>query len=83
MAVSSPSYSDVLYALYSEQGQDGFHSLWKSTNSGDNWTKVYDITSGKNLLGWSSDGSDVGGQGWYDLSLAVSPNDEKRYLSVE
>ncbi len=78
LAVSSATYSDVIYALYSEREQDGFHSLWKSTNAGDNWTKVYDAVSGKNLLGWSSDGSDVGGQGWYDLSLAVSSNDDNK-----
>ncbi len=77
LAVSGDSYSDVIYALYSEREQDGFHSLWKSNNAGDTWTKVYDALSGKNLLGWSSDGSDIGGQGWYDLSLAVSPYDDK------
>jgi hypothetical protein len=78
LAVSSDTYPDVIYAVYSEREQDGFHSLWKSTSAGDNWTKVYDAVSGKNLLGWSSDGSDIGGQGWYDLSLAVSPNDDKK-----
>jgi len=76
LAVSGSMFSDVVYALYSEREQDGFHTLWKSSNAGENWSKVYDVATGMNLLGWESDGSDIGGQGFYDLSLAVSPTDE-------
>ena len=73
LAVSGTANSEVIYALYSERNEDGFHTLWKSNNSGESWSKVYDVSNGINLLGWESDGSDIGGQGWYDLSLAVSP----------
>jgi photosystem II stability/assembly factor-like uncharacterized protein len=76
LAVSGVDNPDIIYALYSERENDGFHSLWKSENAGNNWTKVYDASK-KNLLGWKNDGSDIGGQGWYDLSLAVSPFDAK------
>lgn len=62
----------VIYALASDAGNSGLYALYRSKNSGDSWSLVYDNQS-KNLLGWTADGSDVGGQGWYDLSLAVSP----------
>ena len=73
LAVSKAD-ANIIYALYSDNDQDGFHSLWKSINAGDSWLKIYDA-SGINLLGWESDGSDIGGQGWYDLSMVVSPID--------
>ncbi|MBN1413724.1 MAG: T9SS type A sorting domain-containing protein [Bacteroidales bacterium] len=69
----SPADPDVVYALCSDVQNDGFYALYKSTNSGISWTEIYG--NGKlNLLGWSVTGSDVGGQGWYDLSMAVSPS---------
>ena len=80
LAVGGSDSSSVIYALYSNAEDDGFHSLWKSVDDGETWKKVYD-KSASNLLGWSSDGTDKGGQGWYDLSLIVSPiNQEEIYL---
>lgn len=66
---------DVVYALASDSDDDGFYGLYKSDDAGLNFNKKYGRED-KNLLGWSIDGSDDGGQGWYDLSLAVSPGDE-------
>ncbi len=63
---------EVVYALCSDADNDGLHGLYKSSNSGISWTKVYGNDK-LNLLGWSATGSDIGGQGWYDLTLAVSP----------
>jgi len=68
----SPNNPQVVYAFASSQSTNGFYALYKSTNSGTSWSVVTDNTS-INLLGWQSDGADSGGQGWYDLSLAVSP----------
>lgn len=66
--------SDYVYALCSKAEDGGFHSLWKSSDEGVSWSKM-NIDADLNLLGWERDGSDIGGQGWYDLSLAVSPVD--------
>lgn len=66
---------DVVYALASDSDDDGFFGLYKSDDAGLNFNKKYGRDD-KNLLGWSFDGSDEGGQGWYDLSLAVSPTNE-------
>ncbi len=73
LAVSANGPS-VVYALCSDASDDGFYGLYKSSNSGVSWTEVYD-NSEKNLLGWSPSGTDNGGQGYYDLALAVSPSD--------
>ncbi|MBU0765535.1 MAG: hypothetical protein KJ607_11935, partial [Bacteroidetes bacterium] len=69
----TPANPSVIYAVFSNWDDDGFHSLYKSTNSGTSWTKTIDASS-VNLLGWESDGSDSGGQGWYDLAMVVSPS---------
>ncbi|MFN8258686.1 MAG: T9SS type A sorting domain-containing protein [Bacteroidales bacterium] len=80
LAVGSNTGASVVYALYTNKSDDGFHSLWKSQDNGNTWNKIYD-KSGLNLLGWTHDGSDEGGQGWYDLSLVVSPlNAEEVYV---
>ncbi len=71
----TPADPSLVYAIASDVNDDGFYGFYKSVNSGLSWTKIYgkDDPGSKNLLGWSFDGEDEGGQGWYDLSLAVSP----------
>ncbi len=77
----TPANPNVLFALASSASDDGLFGLYKSTNSGLNWTTVYDRNSKVNLLGWELSGKDLGGQGWYDLSLAVSPVNENIVLT--
>lgn len=72
MAVT-PANSSYVYLLSSNSGDNGFQSLLRSTDSGASFTTMSDRTTDPNILGWSSTGSDEGGQGWYDLALAVSP----------
>jgi photosystem II stability/assembly factor-like uncharacterized protein len=71
----TPANPDVIYALCSAASDNGFYALYKSSNSGASWTLIYDDTK-VNLLGWRPSGLDKGGQGSYDLSLAVSPISE-------
>ena len=74
LAVSEAN-SDVVYAIMSQNG-GSLYGIYKSTDSGASYSKVYDGTvSGHNLLGWKTDGSDAGGQGGYDLAISVSPVD--------
>jgi len=69
----NPDDASLVYAVVS--GSDsGLEGVYKSTNSGTSFSQVLSGTT-TNLLGWDSDGSDEGGQGWYDLSIAASPND--------
>lgn len=64
--------SSIVYVLASNSTDYGYNALYKSTNSGVSYTQV---NNSPNLLGWEADGTDLGGQGWYDLALAVSPLD--------
>ncbi|NOZ46790.1 MAG: PKD domain-containing protein [Chlorobi bacterium] len=76
----TPASSNVVYALCSNASNSGFNGLYKSEDSGDSWTKI-DMNLSRNLLGWDTGGNDSGGQGWYDLSLAVSPtNSDEIYV---
>ncbi|MBN1115850.1 MAG: T9SS type A sorting domain-containing protein [Bacteroidales bacterium] len=65
--------ANIIYALFSDVENSGLYGLFKSTDSGSTWSFIYDGTKNKNLLGRNTNGSDQGGQGWYDLALAVSP----------
>ena len=71
----TPANPDIVYALFCGS-DDGFYGLYKSIDQGNTWIAQSDSSNAPNLLGWSSDGTDSGGQGWYDLSLTVSPTDE-------
>jgi photosystem II stability/assembly factor-like uncharacterized protein len=68
----APSSPSTIYALFCNNTNYGFYGIYKSTNSGSTWTIM---STSPNLLGWSTNGSDQGGQGWYDLVIAVSPTD--------
>ncbi len=61
---------EVVYAVVSNSNS-GLKGIYKSTDAGDNFELIYDS---KNLLGWNSSGTDNGGQGWYDLTIAADPN---------
>ena len=71
VAESSPS---TLYAVFGDSNY-GFGGLYKSTNSGSSWTLQ---SSTPNIMGWSVNGTGSGGQAWYDMSIAVDPNDANK-----
>lgn len=71
LGVSSDN-TNYVYALCSNASNNGFLGLYRSTSSGASSSFVLRANS-PNLLGWQSNGSDTGGQGWYDLSLAIDP----------
>ena len=68
----TPDNPEVIYALYSASDYS-LHGLYKSSDGGNNWTLE---SNSPNILGRDTDGTSTGGQSWYDLSLAVSTNDE-------
>ncbi|MEI6816901.1 MAG: T9SS type A sorting domain-containing protein [Bacteroidota bacterium] len=49
---------------------NSYYGLYRSTDGGTTFTTM---SSTPNILGFSTNGSSTGGQGWYDLALAVSP----------
>jgi hypothetical protein len=64
----TPADGEIVYALFANSSS-GFGGLYRSTDGGATWTVR---STAPNLLGWEPDGSDAGGQGWYDLAIAVS-----------
>ncbi len=77
IAISSndPNY---VYALGCDL-EDGFHSLWRSTDGGNSWmTRSSYAQDSVNILHWGTGRKAIGGQGTYDLVLLVDPNDKQR-----
>jgi photosystem II stability/assembly factor-like uncharacterized protein len=69
----SPDEPNWVYAVVAASN-NGLYGVYRSTNEGQSYIRQYDgLLYGNNLLGWNSDGTDSGGQGWYDLSIAVDP----------
>ena len=61
-------------AVADNSSGSGLLGVYRSTNSGVSYNQVFSGAT-LNLLGWSCNGQDFGGdQGWYDLCIAVDPN---------
>jgi len=67
----SRANTNVIYAVCANSS-NGFAGLWRSLDNGVSWSMM---SNTPNLLGWASDGSGNGGQGWYDLAIAADPAD--------
>lgn len=73
-----PNY---VYAIFSA-GNNGLYGIYKSVNGGETWTQTFSGINTQNLLHWNSNpgpnniNGSSGGQGWYDLAIAVSPIDK-------
>jgi PKD repeat protein len=58
-----------VYLLAANNSDNGYRGVMRSTDSGASFTTR---STTPNILGWDN-GADAGGQGWYDLAIAVSP----------
>ncbi len=65
----TPIDTNYVYALFSNNTDDSFYGLYRSTDGGGTYTQM---SSSPNIFGWTTNGSDAGGQGWYDNSIAAS-----------
>ena len=80
----SPADPDKIVALAtgSANGGSGLYGIYISYDKGENWTfqccgphpAGAPSATNINMMGWQPDGSDDGGQYYYDLALAVNPN---------
>ena len=81
----APSDTNIVYTLTCGM-DEGFYAIYKSENAGNNWNCIsaYDTTGmggatkAPNLFGWMDGGvsgyiPDEGGQGTYDMTLAIDP----------
>lgn len=71
----TPNDNNYVYLLGSRSSDSGFEGLYRSTVGGTLFTAM-STSANINVLGWNSTGTDVGGQGWYDLCIAASPLDK-------
>jgi hypothetical protein len=71
----APGAPDTAYAITGTMSGQGFDGFYRSTDAGVTWDLQADSP---NLLGWTVAGTDPSGQAWYDLCIAVDPNDADR-----
>lgn len=82
----TPAAPSIVYALATgvANGGSGLYGIYVSHDEGNTWSfqccgagpgGAPDANTNKNLCAWADDGSDDGGQYYYDLALAVSPFD--------
>ena len=69
----TPANPDLVYVLASSSNGSSYHGVYRSTDSGANWTLMSDSP---NLMNGDEFGEGDDGQGWYSMELAVSPIDE-------
>ena len=72
VTADDPTY---VYVLASSSSSSGFLGFYRSTTSGSSFTQM---SNSPDVLANSCAGTGGGGQGWYDLSLAVSPTDKNK-----
>ena len=73
VAIAVSVANDAFVAAVASGDDNGFAGFYTSANSGVSFAETFAKSKGVNLMGWEKDGSDSGGQGWYDLAIAVSP----------
>jgi hypothetical protein len=75
----TPNNQNVVYALAGKiDGAGSFRGVYKSTNSGINFTRQCNTP---NILGRFTNGSDATQQNEYNLGIAVSPTNENNVLT--
>lgn len=60
----------LVYAVTANNSDYGLEGFYKSSNSGTSFTLM---NSTYDILGFNTNGTGGGGQGWYDLSIDASP----------
>ncbi len=71
MAIAvTPADPQVVYVLCSKVEDSGFLGLYRSNDAGQSFVTC---STSPNLFDYSTDGSEEGGQAWYDMALAVDP----------
>ncbi len=66
----TPDDPEVVYCLLSNG--DSYKGIYRSADGGTSFTEM---STTPNIMSWGCDGGD-GGQAWYDLDIAVDPNNK-------
>lgn len=74
----TPANPNYVYILYGDETDSGFFGLYRSANSGSSFTLR---SNSPNIFSYPEDGSEAGGQSWYDMALAVSNTNPEEIFS--
>jgi photosystem II stability/assembly factor-like uncharacterized protein len=84
----SPANPAYVYVMASSSANNGFYGFYQSTDSGKTFTTQFTMAvDSVNILSWAKTGKgdqygfpDIGGQGWYDLPIAVNPKKPQQVI---
>ncbi len=79
-AINSGTQCDTLYAVAGHYFQQNLLAFWRSTDAGLTWTAQLTPGNGPNILGYTINGEDAAGQAFWDLCIAVDPDNAERVL---
>ncbi|MBL7682209.1 MAG: T9SS type A sorting domain-containing protein [Flavipsychrobacter sp.] len=77
IAVTEANTSKVMAVV--SNSSHGLDAVYSSSDSGKTFTSIYTTTGSNcsgNLLASNPNGNTCGGQGWYDLTIAISNDDD-------
>ena len=74
-SASNPAF---VAAIAAKGGTHGLEGIYLSQDSGATFVKVPDVP---NILGYTVDGQSLGGQGFYDLAIAIDPTDANHLVA--
>lgn len=69
---TTPANGNLIYILASSSSNSGLQGIFKSSDAGETFTKLPGVP---NVLSGDASGPAGGGQGSYDLAIAISPID--------
>ncbi len=72
----TPADPNYVYILRSAS-DNSFGGVYRSINSATSFTLM---SSTPNIFGWDPNGTDTGGQGWYDIACGVSPTNKNEII---
>lgn len=80
----TPQNPNIIQALFSNSSDNGLNSIYTSVNGGTTFTPTFigDPNCTNNMLGWDNGlpTSGCGGQGWYDLCIAINPTNSNEVV---
>ncbi|NOY36666.1 MAG: T9SS type A sorting domain-containing protein [Chlorobi bacterium] len=76
----TPARPDMVMAICSDKESSGLQAIYRSFNAAVSWTSLLSGNT-KNLLATEPDGTGTGGQGWYDLTITMSPDSYTEFFT--
>lgn len=83
VAIATTSANPTIVKAVVSNSSHGLEGIYNSTDTGKTFTQIYTATGSScsgNILASAPSGNACGGQGWYDLTIAISPLDEKNVI---